>query len=74
MYACVAISVTRLAPKLPNEVTAVGDSRPTFEEKHSRTSWEVWHDGAPFTGPMQPFGRLAWYKNMSETKHKMHPN
>ena len=45
-----------------------------FEEKHGRTSWEVWHDGAPFTGPMQPFGRLVWFKNMSETKHKMHPN
>ena len=45
MYACVAINVTRLAPKLPNGLTSVGDSRPTFEEKHSRTSWEVWHNG-----------------------------
>ena len=62
MYACVAISITRKAPKLPNELTSVGDSRPTYEEKHSRTSWEVWHDGAPFTGPEQPFGRLVWYK------------
>ena len=74
MYACVAINFVRLAPKLPNELSSVGESRPTFEEKHSRTSWEVWHDGKLFTGPEQLFGRLVWYKNMSDDKHKMHPN
>ena len=73
MYACIAINGTRLVPKLPNEVTAVGDSLPLIDEKHKRISWEVWHDGHPFTGLMQLFGRLVWFKNMDDKKNKMHP-
>ena len=74
MYACIAINVTRKAPKLPNENTAVGERLPMFDEKRKRTSWEVWHDGATFSGPMQLVGGLVWFKNMDDQKPEMHPN
>ena len=55
MYACIAITVTRKALKLPNAVTTFGDSLTLFDEKHKRTSWEVGHGGEAFTGTMEPF-------------------
>ena len=72
-FASIMLTVTRLAPKLPNEVDVSGESLQRFKEKHSQTCWEVHHNGEKFLGPIKPFCMLVHYLDRSKT-HKMRKN
>ena len=72
-FASIMLTVTRLAPKLPNEVDVSGESLQRYKEKHARTSWEVHDNCEKFLGPIKPFCMLVHYLDKSKT-HKMHEN
>ena len=58
--ASISHNVTKLAPILPWEKDAAGNVLEAYKEKSQRTCWHA-HTGEPFTGVMQPFGRLCYY-------------
>ena len=59
-HAATVVTITKTAPILPSEQNAAGQPRPEFEWKAKLTCWEAHHNGEPFTGPIEPFGRLCW--------------
>ena len=67
-YAAISLAITQDAPIYPHERGADGRVLDQFSFKLGRTCWEVLSKGDPFTGPLQPFGRLCYYWN-----HKAHP-
>ena len=71
MYAVMALNISQLAPILPSEKDKDGKVKPEFKEKSNQTCWRAHHGGDPFTGPIQPFGRLCYYHD--KTRHPMEP-
>ena len=64
-YASVALTLTQKAPILPWEKDAAGNTLAGFKYKELKTCWEV-HTGETFTGPIQPFGRLCFYRDINK--------
>ena len=62
-FACVALSATMPAPIAPYEKDAGGKVLDKFQGKLKQTAWQCHHKGEPFAGPLQPFGRLIYYRN-----------
>ena len=64
-YSAIALIVVEPAPILPYERDASGAILEAHVQKSEQTCWECFHRGVEFAGPMQPFGRLCWYRDTS---------
>ena len=62
-YASTALSITEPAPILPHERNAAGQVLDLYAPKNNQTAWECFHNGAAFEGPIEPFGRLCFYRD-----------
>ena len=71
IHAGVALCVTQPAKIYPWERDASGEPLEAHRHKLNSTAWEVQQGGAPFTGPLQPFGRLCYY--WDRKAHPMEP-
>eukprot|EP00973_Karenia_brevis_P029925 4126179-Karenia_brevis.AAC.1 len=63
-YAGQVYNIAGKAPKLPWELDASGKSLEGYVQKQNWSPWQAHHDGDNFLGPMEPFGRLCFYKDM----------
>ena len=64
-YASIILTVVEPAPILSYERNAAGQVLEAFIQKSEQTCWECFHRGIEFGGPIQPFGRLCWYRGTS---------
>jgi hypothetical protein len=64
-YSAVALAVSEFAPILPHERGANGEPLDAHLTKAKWTCWQAFHNGSAFTGPIQPYGRLCFYRDTS---------
>jgi hypothetical protein len=70
-YSAVALSVSEFAPILPHERGTNGEPLDAHLTKAKWSCWQAFHNGLAFTGPIQPYGRLCFYRDTSG--HPMTP-
>eukprot|EP00973_Karenia_brevis_P061863 8603632-Karenia_brevis.AAC.1 len=68
-YAGQVYNIVGKAPKLSWELDASGKSLEGYVQKHSWSPWQAHHDGDTFLGPMEPFRRLCFYKDMKKDRN-----
>ena len=72
VYSSVSLMVTAKAPIYPHEQDDKGNVLPAHQHKVGKTCWQVQHRGEAFTGPLEPFGRLCYYRDIKK-KHPLQP-
>ena len=65
-HAAIYLAARMPAPISPSERSEDGSARAGWQWKENMTCWECHHGGEPFLGPLEPFGRLCYYRDPKE--------